>query len=271
MTIFWKLSTNLIFRLKDLQNEVAVTQVKPPREGEGLSLWEQCCLLFQIEPQKTEVNEMVAIAGLKHPLYQFQAFAVYWQMVTSRSMGGGFVADAPGLGKTLEFMALLVVERQLCILKAELAESLSKGNSKKNIGLTADGKHLNDEPHQSLDICPSLKMRPGWIKCPCMKSSPAYRLDPIPGVRLAVVPEALMTNWRKEWDTHIDLDSELDMRLLLAHQGSQVNSKIKEMAYDPGNVNMLKASFPRNNDTQNNARAGQERFLVLTTAVAYET
>jgi len=187
-------------------------------------------------------------------------------------MGGGFVADSPGLGKTLEFLAFLVVERQLSILKAELAQSLSKGTSKIHPGLTADEKHLNEQPHGVHDTCPSAEKRPGWITCPCMKSSPACRLDPIPGVRLAVVPEALVTNWRKEWETHIDVGSkEIDMRLLIAHQGSQVNAKIKEMAYDPGNVNVLKASFSRNNDIQDTARAGQEKFLVLTTPTAYET
>jgi hypothetical protein len=55
--------------------------------------WLDCCRLFQIDPSKTGMKERVHIVGIKQPLFQYQAFSVYWQMLNSRRFGGGFVAD----------------------------------------------------------------------------------------------------------------------------------------------------------------------------------
>lgn len=192
-------------------------------------------------------------------------------MVTSRSLGGGFLADAPGLGKTVEFLAFLVVERQLSFLRAEVSNSASKGSSRRHPGLTADENHLNNGMHEAQDICPSMRRRPGWIKCPCMKSSPASRFEAIPGVRIAIVPEPLMTNWRKEWYEHVDVKSkELGMRLLIAHKGSVGNATTEEKGDHALNINILKATFSKG-EIPDKAKPNQEKFFVLTTVLGYQT
>ena len=74
-------------------------------DPDGNSPWKSYCELFQIDPTETDIDERVVITGLKTPIYQYQAFGVYWQMRKSRTIGGGFVADEMGLGKTIQTRA----------------------------------------------------------------------------------------------------------------------------------------------------------------------
>lgn len=145
--------------------------------------WEECCRMFEIDSLKNTPNDRVSIAGLKYPLYQFQAFGIFWQMIQSRNVGGGIVADSPGLGKTLSFLGLLVVERQLSILWDRVNKSRQK----------RDGLHLPARDQLPTAVCPS-PPGPGWITCPCVTRAPTARLEPIPGVRMALVPAALIGN-----------------------------------------------------------------------------
>jgi hypothetical protein len=46
------------------------------------SRWSQCCQLFGINKKKTGIDETVPIFGIKTPLYQYQAFALYLAMIT---------------------------------------------------------------------------------------------------------------------------------------------------------------------------------------------
>jgi len=211
--------------------------------------WDRCCLLFQVSPIRTDMENKVSLAGLKITLHQYQAFAVYWLMQNSRSNGGGFLADSPGLGKTITFLALLVAERQLAILKAEVKKSRE----------TKDGQHLIPRQFTG-EVCPTLDQRPGWILCPCMATSPAYGWDAKSGIRLALLPTPLMSNWRKSWEKAIDTNyAILAMRLYVAHpQLSDVS--INQKADFPANINLLKSK-----------KANQEGFLVLATNETYPT
>ena len=149
--------------------------------------------MFNIDPNRTALDELVYVAGLKTKIYQYQAFGVYWQMITSRKLGGGFVADSMGLGKTLSFLAFFVVERQLACLWAIVEKSRS----------AKDGRHLREDEHKEDDRCPGGRLT-GWISCPCASSSPTAKMLPKPGVRLAVVPDKLVRNWWAEWKRHVD-------------------------------------------------------------------
>lgn len=222
--------------------------------------WLDCCRLFQIDPSKTGMKERVHIVGIKQPLFQYQAFSVYWQMLNSRRFGGGFVADTPGLGKTFVFLSLIVVERQLCILWDEVNQSRK----------TKDGKHLPLTGQLADDVCPSRNDRPGWIACPCVFSNPTSQMPAQPGVRIAIVPTSLMSNWRVEWRKAIDTTCEdLDMRLLLAHEGSVADrAEMNEMAIWPANITALRAD--KVEKAPDSAKANQDRFLVLTTAQSYD-
>ena len=153
--------------------------------------------MFKLDPSKTAPGELVTIAGLKTKIYQYQAFGVYWQMMTSRKLGGGFVADGMGLGKTLSFLAFFVAERQLAYLWQEVDHSRK----------ARDGKHLREDEHMEGDICPT-RSKTGWISCPCASSSPTSTMLPKPGVRLACVPEKLVRSWWAEWKRHVDVISD---------------------------------------------------------------
>src|SRR5688500_15927947 len=95
-------------RLQDLQNLPELTQIDDPAHSDQHLRWIECCKMFNLDPLQTALEELVEIAGLKTKIYQYQAFGVYWQMMTSRKLGGGFVADTMGLGKTLSFLAFFV-------------------------------------------------------------------------------------------------------------------------------------------------------------------
>lgn len=111
--------------------------------------------MFKINPNNTSIDNKVAVLGLKQPntLNQYQAFAVWWQMKRSRYCGGGFVADDPGLGKTVTFLAYIVVERQLTCLWHEVNISRAK----------KDGKHLLPDQQHDNDACPSEERLSLWI------------------------------------------------------------------------------------------------------------
>lgn len=170
-----------------------LTQIDDPDQpGEHLR-WKACCKMFNLDPSRTALEELVVVAGLKTKIYQYQAFGVYWQMMTSRMVGGGFVADTMGLGKTLSFLAFFVVERQLSCLWRAVEDSR---NAK-------DGKHLREDQQHEGDSCPS-GTAAGWISCPCASSNPTSWMRLKPGVRLACVPDNLVRNWWAEWKRHVD-------------------------------------------------------------------
>jgi hypothetical protein len=249
------------YRLKEIMNKKELNQLtKPGGDETNLIRWLDCCRLFQIDPNATGMKDRVHVAGLRKPLFQYQAFAVYWQMVNSRRVGGGFVADTPGLGKTLTFLALLVVERQLAVLRKEVDDSRVAGTTEAHLPFKQN----------AMDVCPSQASRPGWIACPCAFSNPTSQWSPKVGVRIAILPESLMSNWRAQWKEHIDTkELKLGMKLLLAHAASVADrADIAEMADFHENVSLLRANKVKARPDA--AKANQERFLVLTTAAAYD-
>ena len=166
--------------------------------------------MFGMNPANTQADQLVTIHGLKTRIYQYQAFGVYWQMITSRSLGGGFVADDMGLGKTLSYLAYIVVERQLAILWRDVHKSRVEN----------DNRHLTTGQHDGNDECPS-QLRRGWIACPCASSSPTSKFAPQPGVRMACVPPALVATWWSQWKTHVDTsDSVMGLSIVVDHPGA---------------------------------------------------
>jgi hypothetical protein len=222
--------------------------------------WENCCKMFQVDPTKTSLQDKVEVAGLKEPLFQYQAFGVFWQMIQARNAGGGIVADSPGLGKTLTFLAMLVAERQLSILWQDVHLNRE----------IESGKHLPYEGQREGDVCPyfSRRPRPGWILCPCQNSGPTSKMYVNYGVRLVLVPAPLIANWRKQWAQHIDhTNTMLDMRVLIASQDPDIERF--QLASSATNINSLKATEEERGPDK--AKSGQERFLVLATAQSYDS
>lgn len=229
------------------------------------SEWIACCSFFGIDPTQTGLDDTVPIFGLSTPLYQYQAFAVYWQMAKSRLFGGGFLADDPGLGKTLTYLAYIVVERQLSWLWNDVVESREKD----------DGRHLQEG---SLQACPSAARFQNWIACPCSSYNPASKMVPKPGVRLAVVPDSLVESWKRAFGQYVVTDNVLEMRLVVASPNNNPPSSSGLNVLDsrhPTSIRALKAdrnkrdSKGRHDD--DTPHTGQERCLVITTAYYFKT
>ncbi|KAH7330505.1 hypothetical protein BKA65DRAFT_434313 [Rhexocercosporidium sp. MPI-PUGE-AT-0058] len=263
-----------------MQNIPELTQmykhVDSPNQRTGGEPWEACCELFQIDPTKTSVNERVAIAGLKTPIYQYQAFGVYWQMKNSRTIGGGFVADEMGLGKTLSFLAYIVVERQLAFLWEQVEKSWKQSDPKERTHLQPDESGPNA-------VCPQRgHWAPGWIACPCASPVTAALIAK-PGVRLAIVPPSLVPTWVEQWDTHVDvMEKFLQMSLVIAHDGSNAptvdGKKDNRDGRHPAVMRRVQANKINFTQSARNmhghfypdkAQTGQERILVITTRDHY--
>ena len=62
--------------------------------------WLRCCGFFKRDPTLTGLEHTVTIPGMRRPLMPHQAYCIYWQLQTERSLSrGGFVGDGMGLGK----------------------------------------------------------------------------------------------------------------------------------------------------------------------------
>jgi SNF2 family DNA or RNA helicase len=243
-----------------------LTQIQPSVHSVR---WIDCCHLFQFDPQEVGLDERVKLAGLRTSLYQYQAYGVYWQMKTSRAVGGGFVADEMGLGKTLSFLAYIVAERQLSWLWQDVEAARAIDHP----------RHLKETGQYPGARCPSRDERRGWITCPCASSSPTSQWPAKGGVRLACVPQSLIPTWAKQWNEHVnEREVNLGMRLVIAHDSS---NSIPAPGF--GNVdarharNIKELSAKRNifdskasaylDDT---AKPNQDRYLVLTTTQSYK-
>ncbi|KUJ17485.1 uncharacterized protein LY89DRAFT_781683 [Mollisia scopiformis] len=244
-----------VSQLQNLQNMDELIQMTTPTDP--FERWQACCRLFRIDSTKTGINERVPVAGLKHPLYQYQAFGVYWQMAYSRENGGGFLADEMGLGKTLSYLAFIVVERQLSVLWREVLESRQAD----------DGRHLHKAQHREGDICPS--QRDHWIACPCTSSSPASSWPAKYGLRMACVPPSMVQSWKDQFIDHIAPLPALDMKLIIAHKAtSNLDSFDVNTVH---NTNLMKAvqnplPSQRVRYDEDEAAINQDRILVLTTS-----
>jgi len=255
-------------RLQRLQDMKELCQIRSKVDS---ARWIDCCRLFDIKPADTGLNSTVELAGLKSRIYQYQAYAVYWQMKTSRTVGGGFVADEAGLGKTLSFLAYMVAERQLSWLWDEV-ESTRAANGPRH--------RKKDEPEQTRSLpCPTSHERPGWIACPCSASSPTSQWVAKGGVRLACVPQSLVISWISQWNIHIDTTEEhLGLRLIVAHDAANpipAPSFGNADARHARNFNEVRAKRnvadgKSNKYNTESPRRHQERYLVLTTPQSYK-
>jgi hypothetical protein len=188
-------------------------------------------------------------------------------MVTSRELGGGFVADDMGLGKTLSFLAYIIVERQLSVLWREVRGSREM----------KDGNHLLADGQNEDAKCPK-GSKPGWIACPCAFTNPTSRMKPQPGTRMACVPNPLVGNWWQQWKTHVDTeDKVLSMKIVVDYPGAfGIDTMIEDRVFSSGapqNRTRIKA------DVKGGLKAGgkgddrpkdyHEGFLLLTTKETY--
>ena len=248
-----------------MQNLGELTQLRDPRDTQDtLVRWNECCAMFRHDPKETKIDNLITLTGLNTNIYQYQAFGVYWQMITSRELGGGFLADDMGLGKTLSFLAYFVTERQLSVLHREVSKSR----------YLQDGKHLFEG--QSGE-CPS-PSKAGWIACPCSSTSPTSRMAPQPGLRMACVPQGLVGQWWAQWKTHVDItNNELALKIVVDHPATfnNINITIADRLASgetAQNITRMQAEkHIRGKDGNGNDRPKEyhEGYLLLTTKETY--
>ncbi|TVY73465.1 DNA excision repair protein ERCC-6-like [Lachnellula suecica] len=243
-----------------------LTQFQDPEHPEDdLYRWKECCRLFQIDPTATGIDERVFVAGLRTKIYQYQAFGIYWQMITSRKYGGGFVGDDMGLGKTLSFLAYMVLERQLSVLWGDVLSSRTK----------KDGLHLAKEGQDENSQCPSPSKGPGWIPCPCAQSSITSQFLPKLGLRMACVPTALVRSWHEQWKYHVDIEqAQLALTIIVDHKGAFDGNSSKEELLsrsDQSRVNTISAAIraKKGSEEEDKPAARHDGILVLTTKENY--
>jgi len=219
--------------------------------------------MFGHNPKNTDIDSKITLAGLKTQIYQYQAYSIYWQMLTSRSLGGGFVADDMGLGKTLSYLAYIVAERQLAVLWREVERSRK----------AYDGKHLLPS-HTPSRTCPQ-PSKPGWITCPCSSSSPTAKMVPQPGIRMVCVPPPLVQNWWDQWKDHVDtLNNDLGMRVVVDHAGAFNNTTSmadqKSLSSVLPTQTRLTANLARKDTTADDTpKDHSEGYLLLTTKESF--
>lgn len=252
--------------LQSMLSSETLVQLKASNDPPGsFSKWDECCRMFGHDPASTGIDTQIEIAGLKGPLYQYQAHGVYWQMVNSRAVGGGFVADDPGFGKTLSYLAYIVVERQLAVLWRDVNKSRAAG----------DKRHLPVGHPDPNAICPNQK--PRWIACPCSPGSVTAAMQPQPGLRMACVPSAVVSSWWAEWKKHVDVgNSDLSMRIIIDHAAAfDASATMAEMNTSHANNSRVRSRITSDKYVKKDGKGFdqpkdyQEGYLLLTTLESY--
>lgn len=188
-------------------------------EGE----WVECCKLFYADPDDHDPKTMIELTGLNRELFPYQAYAVYWMLKKEGTeAGGGFLSDEQGLGKTTEAIFLCIVTRML----QEPKEAVNK-SAKQH-----PGSHLdNSEKQLPNSQCPSERKgeKPFGIACPCVRSSPSFKITVKAGPVLVVAPKALLETWKREFEAIIGKDNVYGMKLQIAHS----EHKNVQKGFDP--------------------------------------
>ncbi|TVY44660.1 DNA repair protein [Lachnellula occidentalis] len=171
-----------------------------------------------------------------------------------------------GLGKTLSFIAYMVVERQLSCLWQQVEKSRQLKN----------GQHLPEGVNSAIP-CPS-GPKAGWIACPCTPLNVTSRLWPKSGLRLACVPSALVRSWWEQWKTHVDTGvAELALNIIVDHKGAFDNNSTSEdllSKSDSGRSKTRSAAERykgRGGQGDDTAKPYQDGWLVLTTKENFPT
>ena len=172
--------------------------------------WEECAEFFGIEPI-WDSTSLYKVAGLRQSYSPYQLFAAWWmtkQSCNCGSVGGGFLSDKMGYGKSAETLMHIVLNRLLDVAWSEVRDSRRE----------RDGRH-NPRNAAAGSPCPSADTTTGRSKwcfpCPCTAGITAT-MQPPPGPVLILAPATLVSNWKTEWAKHIDPNNKLlNMRLLV--------------------------------------------------------
>ena len=216
------------------------------KECKRMELWTNCCRFFRVDENRTNKKERFAIHGLKYQLFPHQLLAVYAMLVQERSVCyGGFLADEQGLGKTLECIALILVNRLLQLAHRRVRRSRE----------AQDGKHLPAGPQERNAVCPTQDLYS--IQCPCVNSSISSSLNPVFGPNLIFAPPALVGNWINEFNQYMVKDNGLV--LVSAHK----QNPTEKIVFDMKKYLTI--------DNSGNHVTGAENIIFITTFQSFES
>jgi hypothetical protein len=152
---------------------------------------------------------------------------------TERHLGGGFLSDEQGLGKTSEAIGLCIVQRILENAIAQVEADRASGGSRAQ-------NHLPDPStnHKQMENakCPSEERNdPQFaIACPCAENSPSQVLcdgfHRRKGPVLVLAPASLLGVWKAEFDALYSTGSlPLDMTIIVRHTNYVATTAEKDL------------------------------------------
>lgn len=141
------------------------------------------------EGESEYVLSKKTLKGLKKEPYCYQLYGAFKAMKLRNSASkGAILAEEMGLGKTLETIIVLWIQR----LKNLNAVAISRYRD------TGQGPEHLPKDNEDPDVkCPSQAHLP--ILCGCVKNSPTATFEVQYGINLILVPGKLVKNWVNEW------------------------------------------------------------------------
>ncbi|RYC62831.1 hypothetical protein CHU98_g3375 [Xylaria longipes] len=215
--------------------------------------WRRVCKMFQCPTSTT---------GLKPPgfgieIAAYQLYAIWWMLTQQpvRDIQGGCLADAMGLGKTIEVLATFAI---FAMIKANYKEVVVFWKD----GVMTEGRrHLPQKQTEYHDRCPSQSDSPYPTECTCIRSGDTYkiatRMPSLPTI--CVVPPTAMRFWAAEFckildmahtvATHLRLsvrhnDYIKDQQLYHGQDRVQLTAGAVVQQLDDGKVRLLVGSRP---------------------------
>ena len=195
----------------------------PALEQMDTKLWDNTCELFLIKDKtKTSLEDLVMLKGFKQGkgLFPSQALAATF-MATRRinpvlDLDGGFLADDPGLGKTVCIVGLIALMRWLWIAYDDMTTSHN------GLAPSVIGRHLRpgtvETPQSEHVKCPTQHL---WgVQCPCVESGVAHKImkGVLPrGPTFIVPPPKAVGVWRDELVRFLDPSSSLKIEVFIYH------------------------------------------------------
>lgn len=213
-------------------------------------LWADCCALFKHDPRKAQRDDKFYIEGLRVGLFPHQAFAIFWVFWRRRcEVYQLFISDDMGVGKTLEFLGVWIVQRSVNVAWDEVQRCRSSSNPADRL------KHLPTAQGKD-SVCPTNPF-PN-LACPCVNSSISYQMAQRTkqGPVLMLAPAGNVFVWEEECAKRVDTSNKrLRLKWHVAYDKSDLSpTVVKELQCD---IDTLQA------------QRGQDRHLVISSNISF--
>ena len=199
------------------------------------------------------------ITRLQRYLVGYQWFGVYFMLQQLHGLiGGVFLSNLTGFGKTTETIVLLATEVSLNNAFKEVRDAQDK----------EEEGHLPADSEDDYGACPSMESGVWRYKfpCPCAPSNVTAEFKPREGPMLIVVPASLMFNWAKE--IQATLNGELGIEVFLAFRLTRAQ---KGQFGQLSEANRERFRGEVDGSGVLRAKKGQSKLWIITTPESYRT